>query len=70
MISSFSNSESISTRLLPVDVFLSADQEHHLQIDADESPNLPRQEGAHEERKAGRLRCVDIGVYRSGADAI
>jgi hypothetical protein len=49
-------------------VLLPADQQHHCQVDAEESPQLPWQKRSHEKREARRLRRVNVGVDLSHGD--
>jgi hypothetical protein len=45
-----------------VDVFFSAYQKHHPQVDADKAPKLPGKKCTHEERETGWLCRVHICV--------
>lgn len=45
-----------------MNMFFSADQQHHLRIDDHESPDLPGQEGPHEERETCWLGREDIRI--------
>ena len=52
----------VTAELARLLALLHADQLHHPQIDADETPQLPRNKRPHEQRESRWLRRVDIRV--------